>query len=68
MTVAAGKIKPFDPSYGEEWTHYIECLECYFLANGIEAAENKQAMLINVIWPQAYKLGTPENMEYRIAE
>ena len=56
MTTAVGKIEPFDPSNGEDWTHYVERLEYYFLANGIQAADKKRAVLISVMGPQAYKL------------
>ena len=56
MAVSLGKIEPFDPNNGEEWTHYIERLEYYFLANGIQGADKKRAVLISVMGPQAYKL------------
>lgn len=56
MATSIGKIEPFDPRNGEDWTHYVERLEYYFLANGIQAAEKKRAVLISVMGPQAYKL------------
>ena len=56
MATLIGKIEPFNPSNGEEWTNYIERLEYYFLANGIQAANKKRVILISVMGPQAYKL------------
>ena len=56
MATSIGKIEPFDPRNGEEWTHYVERLEYYFFANGIQAAEKKRAVLISVMGSQAYKL------------
>ena len=43
MASSVGKIEPFDPSNGEEWTYYTEHLEYYFLANGIQAADKKMS-------------------------
>ena len=56
MAVSVGKIESFDPSNEEGWTHYIERLEYYFLANRIQGADKKRAVLISVMGPQAYKL------------
>ena len=56
MATSIGKIEPFDPHNGEEWTHYIKRLEYYFFANGIQASEKKRAVLISIMGSQAYKL------------
>ena len=56
MATSIQKIEPFDPHNGEKWTHYIKQLEYYFFANGIQASEKKQAILISVMVLQAYKL------------
>ena len=56
MASSVGRIEPIDPSNGKEWTNYIENLEYYFLANGIQVAGKKQAVLISVMGPQAYKM------------
>ena len=50
-----GKIDEFDPSH-EAWATYVERLEFYFIANGIEDPEKKQALLLTVSGPATYKL------------
>ena len=42
-----GKIGEFDPSQ-ETWAMYVDCLELYFIANGIEDAGKKHAVLPTV--------------------
>ena len=42
-----GKIEEFGPSH-ETWATYIERLEFYFTANGIDDPEEKRAMLLTV--------------------
>ena len=56
MATSVGKIDPFNPTNGEVWTHYVERLEYYFLANGITAADKKRAVLISVMGSDAYRL------------
>ena len=43
-----GKISEFVPSK-EDWTQYIERLEHFFVANEIDSAEKKRAVLLTVI-------------------
>ena len=50
-----GKIDEFDPSH-EAWATYVERLEFYFIANGIEDPEKKRAVLLTVSGPATYKL------------
>ena len=45
-----GKIDEFDPSH-EAWATYVERLEFYFIANGIEDPEKKRAVLLTVSGP-----------------
>ncbi len=52
-TSQIGKIGEFVLSK-EDWTQYIERLEHFFVANGIESAEKKRAVLLTVIGPTAY--------------
>ena len=53
--VTHGKINQFDPSH-EAWATYVEWLELYFIANGIEDPEKKRAVLLTVSGPTTYKL------------
>ena len=53
-TSQIGKISEFVPSK-EDWTQYVERLEHFFVANGIESAEKKRAVLLTVIGPTAYR-------------
>ena len=50
-----GKIDEFDPSH-ETCATYVERLEFYFIANGIEDPEKKRAVLLTVSSPATYKL------------
>ena len=50
-----GKIEEFDPSH-ETWVTYVERLEFYFIANGIEDPVKKRAVLLTVSGPTTYKL------------
>ena len=50
-----GKIDGFDLSH-EAWATYIQRLEFYFIANGIEDPEKKRAVLLTVSGPATYKL------------
>ena len=48
------KIGEFIPSR-EDWTQYVERLEHFFLANDINAADKKLAVLLTVIGPTVYQ-------------
>lgn len=48
-----GKICEFVPPK-EDWTQYIECLDHFFVANDVDAADKKCAVLLTVISPTAY--------------
>ena len=40
----------------EEWKQYVERLEQYLIANGVESAQKKRAIFLSTIGPKAYKL------------
>ena len=50
-----GKVSEFDETK-EDWDQYVERLENYFAANGIQAATKKQGILLSVVNPTTYKL------------
>ena len=50
-----GKIGEFKESE-ESWTQYIERLEQYFLANDVEDAGEKRAILLSVCGSKTYAL------------
>ena len=50
-----GKVDEFDASK-EEWAQYEERLTQFFLANDIDGAAKKRAVLLSVIGPTAYKV------------
>ena len=50
-----GKIGEFDPSQ-ETWVMYVERLELYFVANGINDAGKKRAVLLTVSGASTYRL------------
>lgn len=50
-----GKVDEFDSSK-EEWAQYEERLTQFFLANDIDSAEKKRAVLLSVIGPTTYKV------------
>jgi len=50
-----GTAGAFDPSV-EEWSEYAERLVHYFVANDIEGAEKKRAILLNAVGPSTYRL------------
>ncbi|XP_072171469.1 uncharacterized protein [Diadema setosum] len=54
MAGLVGNIEEFRE--GIDWCQYIERLDLYFKANGIEAEEKRQATLLTVIGPAAYSL------------
>ena len=53
--VTHGKIGEFDPLQ-ETWAMYVERLELYSIANGIEDARKKRAVLLTVSGASTYKL------------
>ena len=50
-----GKVDEFDAN-NEEWSQYEERLSHFFLANGIDDAEKKRAVLLSVIGAMTYKV------------
>ena len=40
----------------EEWPHYVERMEHFLSANGIDSNERKRAVFLSVIGPRIYKL------------
>ena len=50
-----GQVSAFDP-HKEEWVEYVERLELYFLANEINDATKKRAILLNAADPTTYRL------------
>ena len=50
-----GKVDEFDVSK-EEWAQYEERLTQFFLANDIDSAAKKRAVLLSVIGPLTYKV------------
>ncbi len=55
MAALIGKINEFREGT-EDWTHYVERLEHYFVANDVTTLTKKQAVLLTVIGPDSYKL------------
>ena len=49
-----GKLEEYDPQ--EEWSQYIERLEFYFEANGVDNADQQRAILLSVCGSKTYKL------------
>ncbi len=50
-----GAVGQFD-SVVQDWTGYTERLEQYFLANGVEDAMKRRAILLSVCGPSKYKI------------
>ena len=49
-----GQVSTFDN--GEDCTQYIERLDYYFVANGIEDATKRRAILLSVVGANTYRL------------
>ena len=49
-----GKLEEYDPQ--EEWSQYIEQLEFYFEANGVDNVDKQRAILLSVCGSRTYKL------------
>ena len=52
--VLYGQVSTFDN--GDDWTQYIERLDYYFVANGIEDATKRRAILLSVVGANTYRL------------
>ena len=53
---ATGTLKRIEEFYGtSDWDQYVERLENFSLANGIDDDEKKQAVFLSVIGPSMYK-------------
>ena len=50
-----GQVQEFDQDK-EEWSQYVERLDQYFLANDIQDAAKKRAILLTVMGPIQFKL------------
>ena len=55
LLIMMTKIDEFDTSK-EEWSQYVERPIKFFLANGIDEAEKKRAVVLSVIGPATFKL------------
>ena len=55
MAATHGSIGKFDIDE-EDWTAYCERLEQYYLANDVDAAEKKRAILLSVCGASIYQL------------
>ena len=55
MAVLLGKIEESDASK-EEWPQYVERMDHFFGANGIDDADKKKSMFLVVIGPATYSL------------
>ena len=56
MAAAFGKIDEFDAYSDQNWDEYIERLEHYFVANGIDEASKKRSILLTVCGHKTYSL------------
>ena len=61
MSGTLGRVEDFDGNK-DDWQQYVECLEHFFVANGIDGAEKKRAVFLSVIGPSTYK--TLRNLLY----
>ena len=50
-----GRVEYYDSSK-EEWTQYVERLEHFFAANGVDTDANKLSAFLAVIGPAVYKV------------
>ena len=50
-----GSMEAFNPQ-AEDWTIYAERLQHYLVANGVEDADKKRAILLTVCGASTYKL------------
>ena len=56
MAALFGNINEFDAYTDQNWDEYIERLEHYFVANAVEEAEKKRAILLTVCGHKTYGL------------
>ena len=54
MSGTLGRVEEFDGSR-DDWQEYVERMEHFFIANGIDSAEQKRAVFLSVIGPSTYK-------------
>ena len=54
MSATLGRVEEFDGNK-DDWQQYVERLEHFFVANGIEGAEKKRAVFLSVIGVSTYK-------------
>ena len=54
MSGTLGRVEDFDGNK-DDWQQYVERLEHFFVANGIDGAEKKRAVFLSVIGPSTYK-------------
>ena len=52
MAALLGKIEEFE----EEWPQYVERMDHFFAANGIDNADKKKSTFLAVIGPATYSL------------
>ena len=50
-----GTLAPFDLSK-ESWSHYVERLGFYFVANDVEGDDKKRSILLSICGHQTFKL------------
>ena len=50
-----GNIEAYDAN-SEQWSHYIERLEFFFIANDITTNDRKKAVILSVCGAETYKL------------
>ena len=55
MAALLGKIDEYDASK-EEWPQYVERIDHFFAANGIDNANKKKSTFLAVIGPATYGL------------
>jgi hypothetical protein len=54
MSGTLGRVEDFDGNK-DDWQQYVERLEHFSVANGIDGAEKKRAVFLSVIGPSTYK-------------
>lgn len=55
MAALFGKLEKFDKSK-EDWTQYVERMDFFFAANGIEDAGKKKSVFLAAVGPSTYSL------------
>ena len=49
MAMVIGQVQEFD-TVKEDWLQYVERLEQFFIANGIEEGKKRAVLLLAVVW------------------